>query len=302
MTRRHHAVKEGVRISGRLLRLLPPRFRVSHPLPLLVGVLVTVTLVLPFAGFVRDIYIQATRVPPADRYWEAVQARGVLRVGMDFGTPPFAAAPDGTLGGYTVDLAQDLATRLGVTAAIIETPTDGFYDALRTDRVDLILSTLPPMPAFADIAYSPAYVEIGARIVVRAENALRTPDDLAGKRVGAELGSDGDLALRVLARRVSLTRESDYDSGEAALTALHMNALDAVVMDGIAARRAIAADATLALLPTPVLPKPYVLATRRVAPSLTAHLDTALAAARTEGTLARLDNRWLAHEGYVSHT
>ena len=260
--------------------------------------LVTFTLVVPFAGFVRDISVHT---PPVDHQWEAVQARGVLRVGMDFGTPPFAAAPDGTLQGYTVDLAQDLAVRLGVTAAIIETPTDGFYDALRTDRVDLILSTLPPVPAFADIAYSPAYVEIGARIVVRAESALRTPDDLAGKRVGAELGSDGDLALRVLARRVPLTRESDYDSGEAALTALHMDALDAVVMDGIAARRAIAADSTLALLLTPVLPKSYVLVTRRIAPSLTAHVGTALAAARADGTLTRLDDRWLAHAGHTSH-
>jgi len=271
----------------------PLRARVRWPAPL-VGVFVALMLVGPFVGFV--IRVPTAGLPPPDRSWDAVRARGMLRVGMDYGTPPFAfAAPDGSLQGYTVDLARDLAARLGLAAAITEVPSDGFLDALRTDRVDVILSTLPPTPALADIAYSTAYVEIGERVVVRRGSDLRVPDDLAGRRVGAELGSDGDLALRVLARRVALMRNSDFDTGDDALAALRTGSLDAVVMDGIAARRAVAADAALALLPASVLPKSYVLATRRTHAALTAHTDAALATARATGVLARLDDRWLAH-------
>jgi len=274
-------------------RFAPPRARVRWP-ALLVGAFVALVLVVPFVGFV--IRVPTAGLPPPDRSWDAVRARGTLRVGMDYGTPPFAfAAPDGALQGYTVDLARDLAARLGLAATITEVPSDGFLDALRTDRVDVILSTLPPTPALADIAYSAAYVEIGERVVVRRGSDLRVPDDLAGRRVGAELGSDGDLALRVLARRVALMRNSDFDTGDDALAALRAGSLDAVVMDGIAARRAVAADVALALLPASVLPKSYVLATRRTHAALTAHTDAALATARATGVLARLDDRWLAH-------
>jgi len=271
-----------------------PRLAPARWPALLVGALVVAMLVVPFVGFA--VKLPTPGLPPPDHSWEAVRARGTLRIGMDYGTPPFAfAAPDGSVQGYTVDLARDLAARLGLAAAITEVPTDGFLDALRTDRVDVIVSTLPPVPAFADIAYSAAYVEIGERVVIRRGSDLRTSDDLAGRRVGAELGSDGDLALRLLARRVALMRDSSFDTGDDALAALRTGSLDAVVMDGIAARRAVAGDPTLALLPTTVLPRNYALATRRANASLTAHTDAALATARATGVLARLDDRWLAH-------
>ena len=234
-------------------------------------------------------------LPPPDRSWDSVRERGTLRVGMDFGRPPFAyTAPDGQLVGLNVDLARDLAARLGVRVEIVNVSADGFYDAVRVGRIDILVSTLPPTPAFRDIALSAPYVEIGERVIVRAGSMLRTPDDLAGRRVGAELGSDGDLALRVFARRVPLVRDSDYDTGDAALAALRAGSLDAVIADGIAARRAVAADPGLALLPLPVREQPFVWATKRTAVSLTMRTDRALAAARTDGTLARLDARWLA--------
>lgn len=251
-------------------------------------------LLVPFAGFVRNLPPNPG-LPPPDRSWDTVRERGALRVGMDFGRPPFAyTAPDGQLVGMNVDLARDLAARLGVQTEIVNVSADGFYDAVRTERIDILVSTLPPAPMFRDIAYSAPYVDIGERVIVRTGSTIRTVDDLAGRRVGAELGSDGDLALRVLARRVPLLRESDYDTGDTALAALRAGSLDAVVADGIAARWAVAADPGLVPLPTPVRERPFVWATKRGAVALTTRTDRALAAARADGTLARLDARWLA--------
>lgn len=258
------------------------------------AILIGLVLLVPFVGFLREVPANPA-LPPPDRSWQIVRGRGVLRVGMDFGRPPFAfTAPDGQLVGLNVDLARDLAARLGVRAEIVNTPADGFTDALRTGRIDILVSTLPPEPAFRDIAYSAPYVEIGERVVVRADSPVRVPDDLAGRRVGAELGSDGDLALRVLARRLPLTRDSDYDTDTAALAALRAGSLDAVIADGIGARRAVAADPGLVMLPQPVRPRTFVWATKRSATSLTQQTDRARADARADGTLARLDARWLA--------
>jgi ABC-type amino acid transport substrate-binding protein len=70
--------------------------------------------------------------------------------------------------------------------------------------------------------------------------------------------------------------------------------VDAVVLDGIAARHAVATDPALVMLPDPVLSNGYVIATKQDARILSANLDRALDESRTAGVLARLEARWLS--------
>lgn len=258
----------------------------------LILLICVVVLVVPFIGFLRDVRA-AGRV--RDTAWERVRQTQTLRVGMDFGVPPFALPGPGGVQGYDADLARDLGARLGVAVVIVNTPSDALYDALLTGKVDALIAALPETPEFRRmVAYSAPYVEIGERAVVRAGGGIARPADLAGRRVGAELGSDGDLAARYFAGRAAIRLNSAYDSGAAALADLRGGALDAVVLDGIAARRAVARDPTLALLPEPILPNGYVIATKQDAPMLAAQLNGALDDARTAGLLAQLETRWLA--------
>lgn len=261
----------------------------------LIIILVAVILVVPFAGFARDVHEQS-RV--RDLAWERVQKTKTLRVGMDFGVPPFAMPGGADVQGFDADLARDLADRLGLAVTIVNTPSDALYDALLTGQVDALISALPVTPEFRrDVTYSAPYVEMGERAVVRAGSAIRTPADLAERRVGAELGSDGDLAARALARTVPIRLQSAYESGDAALTDLRGGTLDAVVLDGIAARRAVATDPSLIMLAEPVLANGYVIATKRDARTLTANLGHALDEARVAGILSTLEARWLFGTG-----
>ncbi len=258
----------------------------------LVLALSALTLIVPFLGFLNDAHA-AGRV--RDLAWERVRKTQTLRVGMDFGVPPFAMASGGEVQGFDADLARDLGARLGVDVTIVNTPSDALYDALLTGKVDALIAALPVTPEFGrDVAYSAPYVEMGERAVIRAGSAVTRPADLAGKRVGAELGSDGDLAARYFARDTPIRLNSEYDSGDAALADLRAGNLDAVILDGIAARRAVAEDRTLVMLDEPILSTGYVIATKRDAPTLTTHLRDALAAARASGLLDRLDARWLS--------
>ncbi len=253
--------------------------------------LIAIMLVVPFLGFLSDIHNEGRVHDPT---WERVQKSGTLRVGMDAGVPPFAMPGNGEIQGFDADLARDLANRLGVQVAIVNTPSDALYDALLTGRVDALIAALPVTPEFRrDVAYSAPYVEMGERAIVRAGSDIRAPADLANRRVGAELGSDGDLAARTLARHLPIRLHSDYDSGDAALADLRTGALDAVVLDGIAARHTAATDPALVMLPEPVLSNGYVIATKQDAPMLTANLGRALDAARMAGLLTQLEARWL---------
>jgi ABC-type amino acid transport substrate-binding protein len=253
--------------------------------------LAVLILIVPFLGFLHDVRMQGQ---VRDLAWERVQKTHTLRVGMDFGAPPFAIPANGDVQGFDADLARDLGARLGLDVTIVNTPSDALYDALLTGKVDALIAALPVTPEFRNnVAYSPPYVEMGERAIVRTGSGIVRPGDLAGKRVGAELGSDGDLAARYLARNTPIHLSSAYDSGDDALADLRGGALNAVILDGIAARRAVAADQSLGMLQEPVLANGYVIATKRDAPTLTGHLWDALTAARAAGLLDRLEARWL---------
>jgi ABC-type amino acid transport substrate-binding protein len=254
--------------------------------------LVAITLIAPFIGFLRDVRVAGQY---HDRTWEQVRASGTLRVGMDAGVPPFAMPGNGDLQGFDPDLARDLAARLGLTATIVNTPSDALYDALLTGKVDALIAALPVTPEFRrDVAYSAPYIEMGERAIVRVGSDIETPAGLAHRRVGVELGSDGDLAARTLARRVPIDLHSTYDSGDAALADLTSGGVDAVVLDGIAARHAVATDPAFIMLADPVLSNGYVIATKQDARILSTNLDRALAEARAAGILTQLEARWLS--------
>lgn len=262
----------------------------AHPV---IALLVAIILIAPFIGFVRDVQA-ADRALSLDTTWEHVRKTKTLRVGMDFGVPPFAMPGGGDVQGFDVDLARDLASRLGIDVAIVNTPSDALYDALLTGQVDALIAALPVTPEFRrDVTYSAPYIDMGERAVVRAGSDITTPNDLADRRVGVELGSDGDLAARELARRVPMDLRSVYDSGDAALADLRGGNLDAVVLDGIAARHAVATDPGLVMLPDPVLDNGYVIATKRDARTLSTNLGRVLDQASAAGVLTRLEARWL---------
>jgi len=260
----------------------------------IIAVLVALILLVPFVGFLHDVRA-AGRETTRDQAWERVRKSGTLRVGMDTGVPPFAMPGNGDIEGFDADLARDLASRLGLAVTIVNTPSDALYDALLTGAVDALIAALPVTPEFRrDVAYSAPYVEMGERAIVRAGGDIRTPADLANRRVGAELGSDGDLAARALARQLPIQLQSAYDSGDAALADLRGGALDAVVLDGIAARHVVATDPSLVMLPDPVLSNGYVIATKQDARTLTTNLSRTLDDARMAGVLNRLETRWFS--------
>lgn len=262
-----------------------------HPLEAIVAMFVALILIVPFVGFLRDVHEEGRL---HDRTWERVRKSGTLRVGMDAGVPPFAMPGNGDIQGFDADLARDLADRLGLAVTIINTPSDALYDALLTGTVDALIAALPVTPEFRrEVAYSVPYIEMGERAIVRAGSDIRVPADLANRPVGAELGSDGDLAARSLARHLPIQLQSNYDSGDAALADLRSGALDAVVLDGIAARHVAATDPSLVMLPDPALSNGYVIATKQDARTLTMTLARALDEARASGVLSRLEARWL---------
>ncbi len=230
---------------------------------------------------------------PLDLTWTEIQWRGTLRVATDIGFRPFADEQDGQVVGYDIDLARAVATELGVTVEFVPTGFDALYDALTSRRADMIASALPYVPELGYRArFSTFYLNAGQVLVTRHDAFITGQDDLAGRRVGVALGSDGDAyARRLAAADERILLDSSYEEVASALVDLRRGVLDAVITDNVTALSAVQSAPGLQIA-TALTFEPYVLAVPSEAFQLHAEVNRALEALQARGFFEELNARW----------
>lgn len=234
---------------------------------------------------------------PPDKTWKEVQQNGVIRFGIDPNYWPFEGLTVlGEFAGADVDLAREIARRLGLSAELVVVGSDGFNDALIAGRCDAIISGLiPDAKRTLDLAYTAPYYDAGLVFVEPAASTAHFGDNLTSRTIAVEFGSDGDARARWLARRTVglkvLARETLTDT----MQAVEAGLADAALTDTASARRQVAARPALRIGERQTS-SPYVIAVRADAHDLLAALDRALAQIKSDGKLESILAQWLDHE------
>jgi ABC-type amino acid transport substrate-binding protein len=233
-----------------------------------------------------------------DEAWARIQQEGVIRVGMDASWPPFEYIDDdGQIVGFDVDLARSIGQRLGVEVELVNVGFDSLYDALYVSRFDAIVSALPYDPLlYGDVAYSISYFNAGQVLVVRssesANQRISEVNDLAGKKVGVEWGSEGDVVGRQLQKEIEGLSLQSYMTPDAVLQGLKEGEVEAAVVDAVSAYQLMAAEGGVQVVGDPLTDELYVIAVRLDSPFLLRTINEALVEMREDGTLERLPEKW----------
>ncbi|HEY76189.1 MAG TPA: amino acid ABC transporter substrate-binding protein [Thermoflexia bacterium] len=239
------------------------------------------------------VLLLATCRPSPDAL-DRVLETGVLRVGMDASYPPFEYIDgEGNLVGFDVDLAREIATRLGVEPRFVANlPYDGLYDSLTAEQVDVVISALYVDPTrTADFTYSTPYFDAG-QVLVMAEGTegIDGMADLDGRTVAVEFGSAGDVEARAWARRLASLTILPCQTADEALAKVAAGEADAALVDHLSAL--MTSMEGLRIVEPMVTSEPYAIAVRREDRRLLEAIDEILAAMRDDGTLDRLQARW----------
>ena len=127
---------------------------------------------------------------------EVIQENGKLVVGLsaDYAPYEFYIKEDGKLKlvGFDIDLANEIAKDLGVELETKEMEFDALVTALPAGKIDVVISGMnPDEERKKAVDFSDIYYVSEHGILVRAEDKdkYKTFEDLAGKKVGAQLGS-----------------------------------------------------------------------------------------------------------------
>jgi polar amino acid transport system substrate-binding protein len=251
-----------------------------------VALLITVAILIPLLWFLL--------APGDDGTLAEIQRRGTLRVGLDASFPPFETIDEnGQIVGLDVDLARAIAADLGVEVELVNIGFDGLYDALLARRADIIISGLPYDPRWTeDVAYTHNYFNAGQVLVTRVDKqTIEAVEDLAGRTVAVEWGSQADMEGRRLAEEfeaVTLLRQA---TAAEALASLFSGQVDAAIVDGVTAQSAGPKGIKLV---TNLTDEWYAAAVHIESRELLAAVNQTLTRLEESGEMAEMQAQWLA--------
>ena len=126
-------------------------------------------------------------------------------------------------------------------------------------------------------------------------------EDLAGKVVGVQTGTTGDIYISD-DPDLKLKGVERYNTGFEAVQALSQNKIDAVVIDDQPAQAFVAQMNGLTILDTEYVKEDYAMAVQKGNTELLGKLNEAIAALQENGTLKTIIDFYIDHsgEGYTS--
>ncbi len=218
-----------------------------------------------------------------------------LDVGMSGGYFPFTFVKLDELQGFEVDFINALAEETGDEVNFVTMSFSGLVGALESGRIDTIANQITITPEReAKFVFSQPYVFDGAQVVVKAgnEQSIGGPEDLSGKTVAVNLGSNFEQLLNDLPNADEIDIRT-YESNIAQDTAL--GRVDAFVMDRVSSAQLIAESP----LPLALAGKPFS-EIRNALPfrddeegrALRDRIDAAITTLKDNGTLTEISEKW----------
>jgi polar amino acid transport system substrate-binding protein len=122
----------------------------------------------------------------------SVKQKGKLVVGVKADYKPFGYTdPSGKIVGLEVDLASDVAKRLGVQVELVPVIAANRMEFLKQGRIDLMIATMAYKPDRAEVIGipEPFYYAGAANVFAKKSSGLKAWSDLKGKPVCAIQGA-----------------------------------------------------------------------------------------------------------------
>ena len=170
-----------------------------------------------------------TKVPTAV---DKIKQAGKIIVGTESTFPPYESVDpkDGkTIIGFDIDLAQAIATKLGVKLEIVDMNFDGLILALLAGKLDFIAAGMAAdEKRKKSVDFSQIYYRGGQILVVKDSiSSINTAADMNGKKIGAQLGSVSEKA----AQTIPGIKYKAMDKVDQLMLSVKNGMLDGVVVD-----------------------------------------------------------------------
>lgn len=228
-------------------------------------------------------------------------AEGTFTVGFDQDFPPMGfVGDDGEYTGFDLELAQEVASRLGLEYVPQPIAWDAKDMELEAGTIDCIWNGFTMNGREDAYTWSDPYMDNSQVFVVAADSGISTLADLAGKVVEVQTDSSAEAALKdnqeLSSSFGTLQTVADYNT---AFMDLEMGAVDAIAMDVIVAGYQIEQRAdgdNYVILDETLAAEEYGIGFKKGNEELRDKVQAALEEMAADGTMAEISDKWFGRD------
>ncbi len=225
---------------------------------------------------------------------DAVMSRKSINIAVPTDFPPYGfVGPDLKPLGLDIDMANLIGKRMGVKVELIPVTSANRIPYLQTRKADLVISTLGRNPEREQVIdFTAAYSPFFQGVFAARGLAIKAVPDLAGKSVGVTRGAIEDLELTKLAPPdVGIRRFEDNNATVSAFVSGQVQAIaTGVSVAGNMTARNPRLDAELKFV---LKVSPNFIGVAKGEEALRSKVNEVIAAAKADGELEKLSQKWL---------
>ncbi|MDQ0511610.1 transporter substrate-binding domain-containing protein [Ancylobacter amanitiformis] len=223
-----------------------------------------------------------------------IETAKLIRIAVPQDFPPFGSVgADMAPKGYDVDVARLIAEKLGVKVDLVPVTSANRIPYLQTNKVDLVISSLGKNPEREKVIdFSTAYAPFFSGAFAPADVKVSEAKDLAGKTIAVTRGATEDLELTKFAPADATIKR--YEDNNGTISAFLSGQVDVVVTGNVVAAAILARNPPkkpeLKFL---IKNSPCYIGLNKNEPALLAKVDAIIAAAKKDGSLDAISEKWL---------
>lgn len=220
-------------------------------------------------------------------------AGDTLVMGTNAEFPPYEFYEGQEVVGIDAEMAAAVAEKLGMELKIEDMAFDSLIPALSSGKIDIVAAGMTVTEDRLEfVNFSDTYATGIQAIIVPEGSEIASADDLAGKTIGVQQGTTGDI----FATDIEGATIERYAKGMEAVQSLSQGKIDAVIIDNEPANVFVSEVEGLQILDEAFAVEDYAVAVAKDNEELLDQVNAALAELKEDGTLQAIVDKYITAE------
>lgn len=234
---------------------------------------------------------------------DGIKERGKMIVGLDDSFPPMGFRDENNeIVGFDIDLAKEVAKRLGVEVEFKPVVWETIGISLNNKEIDMIWNGCTITEARKkEMTFSNPYLENKQILVVSSDSTIKGKSDLAGKVLSVQMGSSAQEALEKDTEVMNSLKEvRKFGDNVEALLDLKAGRVDAVIVDMVVGGYYIGKHPDdYIVLEDSFQEELYGIGMRKEDGTFIAEVNKILAEMSEDGTATKISEKWFGKDIFL---
>ena len=208
--------------------------------------------------------------------------------------PPYEYVEGDKIVGIDAEIAALIADKLGMELEIVDVAFDSIIPGVQSGKYDMGMAGLTVNEERLEkVNFSTSYATGIQAVIVKEGSDIKSIDDLAGKKIGVQTSTTGDIYATGDYGEDAITR---YDNGAVAVQALLADKVDCVIIDNEPAKSYVAANEGLKVLDTEYTIEDYAICFAKENTELQEKVNGALEELIADGSVKEVVEKYIPAE------